>query len=741
MRTRAALAGVIFLAAVMVAGVAGAQSARGPETVSRLIVKFRDGGPHVALATSTRIARFAADAADAGVALAHRRAMALGAHVLALDHPLPLAQADALAARLAQHPDVESVQPDRRRWAQRVPNDELIGFQTYLDNTVGGIGAFSAWDLTTGSANVVVAVVDTGYRPHAELAGRLLPGYDFISDAKFANDGGGRDGDASDPGDWIDATDLGDPNFADLGCEVQRSSWHGTSVAGVVGADTDNGQLLAGINWAAKILPVRVLGKCGGYDSDIIDGVVWAGGLPVPGVPANPNPAQIINISLGGEGACLAVYHSAFSAVLAHGVTRAIVTAAGNEADDVVNHAPANCSEVIAVASTTTPGSLASYSNFGSGITLSAPGGDFSSGSDGIFVLSNYGTTVPTADAVMNEGGTSFAAPMVAGVVSLMLAVAPNLTAAQVRTLLRSTAKPFPAGSTCDTSRCGTGIVNAVGAVLAAQSLAGGAIPNYQGLWWAAGGAESGWGINFAHSGDQVFATWYTYDTGGRAWWLSMLASGTGNIYAGAIYATTGPPFNAVLFVPGTAPGSQVGTGTLMFSNANAGSFDYTVNGIHQAKAISRYDLFTGAQPTCTFSATTPNFAAATNYQDLWWADDGAESGWGVNFAHQGNSIFATWYTYDLDGAPLWLSVLAPRVGTSNVYMGPLYRTSGPRFDAFDTTKVAQVQVGTATLTFADGNHATFGYTTNGTGGLPAVTQSKQITRFPFAAAGGTRCQ
>jgi hypothetical protein len=220
-----------------------------------------------------------------------------------------------------------------------------------------------------------------------------------------------------------------------------------------------------------------------------------------------------------------------------------------------------------------------------------------------------------------------------------------------------------------------------------------------------------------------------------------MLASGMGNTFTGTIYATTGAPFNAVPFLPGTTPASQVGTGTLTFSNANAGSFDYTVNGIHQTKAIARYDLFTGAQPTCTFSATTPNFADAANYQDLWWVPNGVESGWGVNFAHQGNSIFATWYTYDVDGTPLWLSVLAPRIGTSNVYAGPLYRTAGPRFDAYLGPPASSMVVGSATFTFADGNHATFGYTTNGAGGLPAVTQSKQITRFAFAAAGGTRCQ
>ena len=263
---------------------------------------------------------------------------------------------------------------------------------------------------------------------------------------------------------------------------------------------------------------------------------------------------------------------------------------------------------------------------------------------------------------------------------------------------------------------------------------------NYQGLWWNA--AESGWGINFAHQGDQVFATWYTYDTSGKAWWLSMLAARTtptSNAYTGTIYVDSGPPFNN--FVGAGAP-TAVGNGTLTFTDANDGSFAYTVNGVSQTKAITRFDLGTGPQPTCAYGNTTPNFAAATNYQDLWWVPNGVESGWGVNFAHQGNSLFATWYTYNvLGGTPLWLSTLAQRQGTSSAYTGPIYQNSGPRFDAYDTTKVVTNPVGTATFTFADGNDAVFGYTVM-VAPLPGpVTQSKQITRFPFAATGGTVCQ
>ena len=184
-----------------------------------------------------------------------------------------------------------------------------------------------------------------------------------------------------------------------------------------------------------------------------------------------------------------------------------------------------------------------------------------------------------------------------------------------------------------------------------------GPTPNYQGLWWNA--SESGWGINFAHSGDQMFATWYTYDTSGKAWWLSMLANRTtGNTYAGEINVDSGPPFNNFV---GAGVKTMVGNGTLTFADANNGSFSYTVNGVPGSKAITRYDLGTGPQPTCTYAAATPNFAAATNYQDLWWVANGAEDGWGVNFAHQGDSLFATWYTYNADHTPLWLSALVGR--------------------------------------------------------------------------------
>lgn len=455
-----------LLAVLAVCALASAP-AHAIDTTGRLIVRFKDAGERARRLPPQHVAELAA---DAGVPLAHLRTMAIGAQVVALPSPVPLADAAALAARLAAHPDVAWAEPDRRAYPRLTPNDGLLSSQGYLQNTATGVSAMAAWDTTTGAPTTVVAVLDTGYRPHLELAGRVLPGYDMISDPFGANDGDGRDADAMDPGDWMSAADRSHAGYGD--CPLSNSSWHGTEVAGVILANANNARFIAGLDWQAKLLPVRVLGKCGGWNSDIADGIAWAGGLVVPGLPVNPYPAQVINMSLGGEGACGFAYQAAVDAVLAYGVTRAIVAAAGNESDDVAKYGPANCSGVIAVASTTGTGRLATYSNFGSAITLSAPGGQFGAtdGSTGIVTISNYGFTTPAVDGYKAVGGTSLAAPMVAGVVSLVLSVAPGASATTVRSLLLQTAKPFPTGSNCSTANCGAGIVNAEGAVLAAKA-------------------------------------------------------------------------------------------------------------------------------------------------------------------------------------------------------------------------------------------------------------------------------
>lgn len=258
---------------------------------------------------------------------------------------------------------------------------------------------------------------------------------------------------------------------------------------------------------------------------------------------------------------------------------------------------------------------------------------------------------------------------------------------------------------------------------------------NVQGLWWAApAGSESGWGINFAHQGDVIFATWFTYDVNGKAWWLSMTANKVApNVYTGTLYQTHGPPFNAAPFYPAMVVRTSVGSGMLTFNDTNTGQFAYTVNGITQTKTLTR-EVF-GALPTCTFGAQA-NVALATNYQDLWWAAPaGSESGWGINLTEQSNVIFGTWFTYDADGTPLWLSVTAVS-SAPGVYAGTLYRTAGPAFNAvpFNPASVTRTPVGTAAFTFSDGANAAFAYTVNG------IAQTKAITREVFVAP-GTVCQ
>jgi hypothetical protein len=263
----------------------------------------------------------------------------------------------------------------------------------------------------------------------------------------------------------------------------------------------------------------------------------------------------------------------------------------------------------------------------------------------------------------------------------------------------------------------------------------GSIVQNYQGLWWAGPppGIESGWGINFAHQGDTIFASWFTYDATGKGLWLVMTAlKNAPNAYGGQLFTTTGPPFNAVPFNPANVVGTQVGTGTLTFTGPNDGSFSYTVNGISQVKSITR-EVF-DTPPTC--ATATGSLAAATNYQDLWWAaPPGSESGWGINLTHQGNIIFATWFTYDTDGSPMWLGAIT-QLAMTGAYSGAIYRSTGPAFSAtpFNPLSVVANPVGNASFTFSDGNNATFAYTLNG------VSQQKAITRQIFVNP-GTVCQ
>lgn len=412
--------------------------------------------------------------AQAGLPLSHQREMSGEAHVLKLPQPLPYDEAASIAKRLEQLGEVEYAEPSGRRTIAFTPNDPRYGEQWHYSAPVAGsYGANlpAAWDVVTGSASIVIAVIDTGILfDHPDLVGRTVPGYDFITDCPTARDQANctgvinsRDSDASDPGDWSTFTDF---------CGSSPSSWHGTHVAGTIGANSNNGVGVAGINWVSKILPIRVLGKCGGDDADIVDGLRWAAGLSVPGVPANPNPARILNMSLGGSGPCPKTFQTAIDEIVVrNGI---VVVAAGNSNAPASSEAPGNCANVITVAATDRNGNRASYSNYGPLVEISAPGGSGGTGSvNAVLSALNTGTTTPSTHSYEFYNGTSMAAPHVAGVASLVLSVNPTLNPFQVNALLRATATTFPSGSSCNTTNCGAGIVNALGAVQAASSITG----------------------------------------------------------------------------------------------------------------------------------------------------------------------------------------------------------------------------------------------------------------------------
>ena len=373
------------------------------------------------------------------------RTTALGSEVVRLQGQRSPAELQALTRQLkALDARIERVEVDGINLPEFTPNDDRYHQQWDLFEPTGGIGMPAAWEKSTG-AGVVVAVLDTGFLPHADLVANLLPGYDFIEVLQVANDGDGRDADARDPGDAL-------PN--------RNSSWHGTHVAGTVAAVTHNGRGVAGVAFNARVVPVRVLGVGGGYDSDIADGIVWAVGGSVPGVPANPNPAQVLNMSLGGEYACPSSVQSAVTLAVQRGAT--VVVAAGNSNGNSALRSPANCTGVMAVAATNRAGGKAGYSSFGSNVALAAPGGEIAvRQEDGVLSTANDGFATPGMDSYKTKQGTSMAAPHVAGAAALLYSLMPGIAPDQVRDVLTDTARAFP--KPCN--QCGAGLLDAAAAV------------------------------------------------------------------------------------------------------------------------------------------------------------------------------------------------------------------------------------------------------------------------------------
>jgi serine protease len=390
------------------------------------------------------------------------RPMSGAAHIVTLASPLTDVAAAALAERLQMQPEIEYAEPDYRLHRQLMPTDPLYAKQwAYRGDSIGAARFEAAWDITTGSSDVVIAVADTGYRPHPDLMAHLLPGYDFISDPFFANDGDGRDADASDPGDWVTAEESVRCDGTDLW--TGNSSWHGTHVAGTIGAVANNEIGGAGGVGQARILPVRVLGKCGGAASDIIDGMRWAAGLPVPGVHDNPHPAKIVNVSLGSAQPCSRAMQAAIDDIVAHGAS--VVAAAGNGGFEVGE--PASCHGAIAVAAIDAGGEKGAFSNSGARIDIGAPG-------VGIVSTANAGLTVPGEDTYLTYNGTSMAAPHVSAALALMLAVKPTLSPEALREKIKTSASAYPAASSCGKTKeaaiCGVGMLDAAAAVAAAST-------------------------------------------------------------------------------------------------------------------------------------------------------------------------------------------------------------------------------------------------------------------------------
>ncbi|GHA69094.1 extracellular protease [Lysobacter bugurensis] len=424
-RRHALAAATAIALAAMVSGpaLAGSVNATGltADGTDRFIVKYREGSAERASvanvrAATSRVARVGGKA----VALGHVRRMAIGADVLTTDRRLDRAEAEALMRQIAADPAVEYIEVDKLNKPVFTPNDTRFSEQFGFGTGAGGTYATQAWDVTNGTG-AVVAVLDTGITNHSDLNANMLPGYDFIIDTAVAADGNGRDSDPSDPGDASGG---------------QSSSWHGTHVAGTVAAVTNNGKGVAGMAWGAKVVPVRVLGKGGGYDSDIADAIIWSSGGSVSGVPANPNPAEAINLSLGGTGTCGSAMQSAINGAVSRGST--LVIAAGNSNANVSNFSPANCNNVIAVASVTSTGARSSFSNYGSLIDIAAPG-------SAILSTLNSGTSGPSTESYASYSGTSMAAPHVAGIVALMQSAATTpKTPAEIESILKSTARAFP---------------------------------------------------------------------------------------------------------------------------------------------------------------------------------------------------------------------------------------------------------------------------------------------------------
>jgi serine protease len=442
------------------------------EAYTQFIVSFKNTPGNAT--PNGRANAWGAAAKQQGVSVRELRALATGGTLIASDKALSDQAARDFMDAIVASGAVNAVEPDARMTAVLSPNDTRYGEQWDFTGA-NGMRIPGAWDVSTGSGSTV-AVIDTGITAHPDLDSNVLPGYDFVSDATAARDGNGRDSNAQDQGDWYAGGECGQTAAA-------NSSWHGTHVSGTIAAVTGNSTGVAGAAPNAKVLPVRVLAKCGGSLSDIADAIIWASGGTVSGIPANATPAKVINMSLGGSGTCGTTYQAAINSAVSRGST--VVVAAGNSNQDAAGFRPANCTSVVTVAASNPSGSLSYYSNYGATVDLTAPGGDTSVSSGGILSTINTGTSTPGGAGYANYQGTSMAAPHIAGLVALMKSKSPALSPAQVESTLRQGTRTMPGGCT---KGCGAGLSDAT----ATMGLLGGTTPPPSGNLLLNPGFENG---------------------------------------------------------------------------------------------------------------------------------------------------------------------------------------------------------------------------------------------------------
>jgi serine protease len=726
----AAIAAALCFAAVpetaSAAGRANLGGLASGTTFDQFIVKYRDGTAErrdtaiidsgLARASQAVVPR----TSRTPLLVRHFRRMSLGADVIRVDRKLDRVDAETLMRQIAADPNVEYVEIDARMYPTVLPNDPRFSEQWHYFNTPAGVNLPNAWDKSTGSG-VVVAVIDTGITPHSDLSANTVAGYDFITNTASSRDGNGRDGNPNDEGDWTSAV-----GECGAGSRVANSSWHGTHVAGTVAALTNNAVGVAGVAYGARVQPVRALGRCGGTLSDIADAIIWASGGAVSGVPANATPARIINMSLGAPGACSTTFQNAINSAIGRGTT--VVAAAGNDNINVSGFQPGGCGNVIAVGATDSNGARASFSNYGTGVDIAAPG-------VGILSTLNNGAQTQGAETYVLYNGTSMASPHVAGVAALVqsrraAAGLAAFTPAQLESHLKSTARAFPS---TPSQPIGTGIVNADAAVTAAIP----ALPNLAfrpglgGAWYNPNTSGQGFGIDIDSTANYVFGGWYTYAATGGAGGNGQLEQRwytlQGNFVPGEtskqlpVYLNTGGKFDS----PPTTQATAVGNATLSFQGCNAGRLDYQINVDGQNRNGTVPLTRLGIEPYCT-SGAFPTLSLSQNginpsLNGAWY--DPNTSGQGFQFVFlpsNANTAFLFWYTYDINGLPSsgtsgqrWYTIQGSYTAGSNQVLNlPILQSTGGRFEVRPPNPT-NAQVGTADLVFHSCTSASLTYRFN----------------------------